>query len=302
MTERNDRADRYRPRRSGRNWILALLVVAAALFGWRWWSQRQAETEEDLASAVPSGQTQPDYGAMPPATQPAPPSAETATPAYPLDTDPSARLPTLAQSDSRVAVELNRLLGRPAVQSFLRLDGFVRRAVATVDNLDRPLAPASLWPVQPTTQRFTVDRLGATPVLGADNARRYAGFVALAESIDTARAVALYRQLYPLFQQAYEELGYPRRYFNDRLVAAIDHLLQAPEPAGPVSLKLVEVKGQVPSTRPWTRYEFADPQLEALSAGQKVMVRMGVENERRLKAKLREVRAQVGNEGVGAKR
>ena len=58
-------------------------------------------------------------------------------------------------------------------------------------------------------------------------------------------------------------------------------------------LRLVEVKGEVPSTRPWTRYEFADPELEALSAGQKIMVRVGPENERRLKAKLAQFRQQV---------
>ena len=38
-------------------------------------------------------------------------------------------------------------------------------------------------------------------------------------------------------------------------------------------------------------YEFTDPSLDALSAGQKLMVRMGVANERRLKARLRELRA-----------
>jgi hypothetical protein len=37
-------------------------------------------------------------------------------------------------------------------------------------------------------------------------------------------------------------------------------------------------------------YLFADPQLEELSAGQKIMIRMGVENAVRIKARLREVR------------
>ena len=39
----------------------------------------------------------------------------------------------------------------------------------------------------------------------------------------------VYERLYPLFQQAYEDLGYPGKYFNDRLVEVIDHLLQTPE-------------------------------------------------------------------------
>jgi hypothetical protein len=87
---------------------------------------------------------------------------------------------------------------------------------------------------------------------------------------------------YPLFQQAYRELGYPDGYFNDRLVEVIDHLLAAPEVKGPVAL-----------AKPWIMWEYADPKLEALSAGHKILVRVGPENAARLKAKLREVRRQV---------
>ena len=38
----------------------------------------------------------------------------------------------------------------------------------------------------------------------------------------------MYKQYYPLFQQAYVDLGYPEGYFNDRLVEVIDHLLATP--------------------------------------------------------------------------
>jgi hypothetical protein len=37
-------------------------------------------------------------------------------------------------------------------------------------------------------------------------------------------------------------------------------------------------------------YEFADPALERLSAGQKMMIRMGPVNESRAKGKLRDIR------------
>ena len=112
-------------------------------------------------------------------------------------------------------------------------------------------------------------------------------------NLDPAKAAKTYARLYPLFQNAYEELGYPGRYFNDRLIAVIDHLLQAPEPAGPVQVRLVEVKGNVSSQRPWVRYEYVDPKLESLSSGQKIMVRVGPENERKLKASLRGFREQI---------
>jgi hypothetical protein len=97
--------------------------------------------------------------------------------------------------------------------------------------------------------------------------------------VDVKKLVAVYVHFYPLFQQAYKDLGYPTGYFNDRLVEVIDHLLDAPDVQGPVKL-----------IRPSVMYRFADPELEALSAGQKNMVRMGSENSARIKAKLKEIR------------
>jgi hypothetical protein len=78
------------------------------------------------------------------------------------------------------------------------------------------------------------------------------------------------------------ELGYPSGYFNDRLIAAIDTLLATPEIPGPIKL-----------AQPKVLYEFADPDLETLPAGQKAMLRMGSENAAKAKAKLREVRGEL---------
>jgi hypothetical protein len=87
---------------------------------------------------------------------------------------------------------------------------------------------------------------------------------------------------YPLFQQAYQALGYPNGYFNDRLVVTIDNLLAAPD-----------ITTDIAVVRPNVMYQFADPKLEDLSAGQKLMLRMGPTNAAIVKAKLRELRAQV---------
>jgi hypothetical protein len=99
-----------------------------------------------------------------------------------------------------------------------------------------------------------------------------------------------------VFQKSYEELGYPGRYFNDRVVEVIDQLLATPEPSGPLAVHLTEVKGPVTSERPWVRYEFSKPEYESLAAGQKMLLRMGPEHERRLKAKLRQFRAQIAHQ------
>jgi hypothetical protein len=207
---------------------------------------------------------------------------------HPVETPWTARL-----GANEVGRALIDLLGAKAVATFLQIDEFPRRLVATVDNLARSHAPPMLWPVHPTPERFIVDQLDGVPVIGADNASRYTPLVLLVEDIDTVRIVDLYVRMYPLLQRAYEELGFPDRYFNDRLIAVIDLLLATPDVEYPVKLQLIEVKGPITPLRPWVRYEFADPDLESLSAGQKILLRVGAVNQRRLEKKLDEIRAEL---------
>lgn len=221
--------------------------------------------------------------AAPPAS--APEAAASAPTHYPVAEDAAQ---PLAEGD--IPAALAELLGRKAVSTFVQAGDFPRRLVATVDNLGRAHAPALLWPVQPTAGKFTVRESDGTSVIADENSERYLPFVVFAESVDVPRAVKLYQRLYPLLQRTYQQLGYPRGYFNDRLVAVIDLLLATPQPQGPLQVQLVEVKGSVPSDRPWVRYEFADPALESLASGQKILLRMGPANERRVKAKLTELR------------
>jgi len=287
--------------------VLAIVAIAAGL-AWWYWSTQRAEAPPDIAPPSAS-MSDPPATDMPP---PSPVPEQAAGPQNPVEAlaAPEASLPRLNDADARVTAALAELLGGQKSLSFLQLDGFVRRLVATVDNLVRPQAAARMWPVQPTPGRFTVaggtgstgSTGGAPTTIDASNAARYGAFVGFAETVNVERAAALYARLYPLFQEAYEELGYPGRYFNDRLVAVIDHLLQAPEPEGPVAVTLVEVKGEYATPRPWTRYEFVDPELESLSSGQKLMVRMGVANERRLKARLAAFRERIATGAVATRR
>jgi hypothetical protein len=142
--------------------------------------------------------------------------------------------------------------------------------------------------VKPTPGETVTSNQGDTTTLGASNYARYAPFIHLVETMDPKTLASIYFHLYPLFQQAYEDLGYPGRFFNDRLVEVIDHLLAAPEPQGPIEL-----------VQPKVFYQFADPKLEDLSAGQKLLIRMGPANERSLKEKLRAFRAELVTSGPG---
>jgi len=262
-----------------------LLAGAAAFYLWERQGGQPAEPVPAVTKIEPSAPAVSTGPATPPIRYP--------VESLPAEVPSQTALPPLARSDESVRSALVEWLGKDKVASLLQLDDFVRHTVATVDNLGRSHAAPRLWPVNPAPGRFGVVQRGDALVVSPGNAERYAAFVSLVEGIDSGRAVSLYKRWYPWFQQAYEELGYPGRYFNDRAVEVLDQLIAAPVPAGPVELKLTEVKGPIPSTTPWLRYEFADPSLEALSAGQKMMIRLGPDQQQRMKLKLVELRSKL---------
>lgn len=262
-------------------WIAATAVAVVAVAAVLWW-QRQAPAPTPPVEAPP-----------PPQIAAAPASAPTSVPApavlHPIE--PPAVTEPAAPAD--ISTALIDLFGRKAVLSMFQVDDFARRVVATVDNLARDRAPSRLWPVNTSSGRFIVEHRDGVDIVGADNGLRYTPFVLLIETVDMRRAVATYVRMYPLFQQAYEDLGFPKKYFNDRLVEVIDLLLATPEVDGPLKVHLPQINGPVQPERPWVLYEFDDPALQSLSAGQKILVRIGPVNERRMKAKLEEIRRLI---------
>lgn len=217
-------------------------------------------------------------------------SGEPATVQYPLSPAADAIvLPTLADSDGLAQETLAGLVGRTAVATLFEPRDVVRRLVIMVDNL--PAAggklPAASRLLKPVAGAFATAGDEEEPILDEVNYGRYAGLVELAERVDIQAAVAAYRRLYPLFQQAYVELGYPNRYFNDRLVEVIDHLLASTDVPGPVHL-----------TQPRVLFEFADPQLQGLSPGHKIMIRIGPRNAARLKVRLEALRSAIVAAGI----
>jgi hypothetical protein len=202
-------------------------------------------------------------------------------PQFPIEA-PAKPLPKLGESDGALREAIGGLIEPASLAKFFNLEGGIRRIVATVDNLSREIVAERVNVMRPIGGAFLVTGKDEGLVIGPKNAARYNAFVRMAEAVNTQKSVEGYVYLYPLFQQAFVELGYPDAYFNDRLVEVIDHLLEAPELKGPVKL-----------VSPKVLYQYADPDLERLSYGQKVMIRVGPENEARLKKKLQEIRAAL---------
>ena len=246
--------------------LLLAAIIALAIGGYVVWRARSEPPRPAPAPAI---------AAPEPKAPVEPPRIE-----HPVAVEPPpAPLPGLGESDATTGGALAKVLGKATFEQFLIPKDLVRHVVATVDNLPRKHVAQRLMPVKAVPGPLETTGKDASLVIAADNAARYTPYVRAFEAVDSKKLAAMYAQHYPLFQLAYSELGYPTRYFNDRLFEAIDNLLAAPDVSGPLAL-----------TQPKVLFEFADPALQELSAGQKILVRMGSDNEARVKAKLRELR------------
>lgn len=271
-----DRSDCYRtpaPRRNPLVWLVLLTVLAAGAVFFYLWRQNAPQ-----APAL----------APPPAQAPAPEAAPAIR--HPIEDAQSASapnaetkpLPALMVSDTTMQNTLADLFGPASLGKVFYEDAIIHRFVTTVDNLPRKTVPQRNLPVKPIAGPLVTSTKDDNVSISAENASRYAPYVQMAAAIDAKNLVSAYVHFYPLIQQDYRDLGYPKGYFNDRLIEAIDDLLATPELKDPLQL-----------VQPKVLYQYSDPELEARSAGQKIMIRMGAENATKIKAKLQEIRREL---------
>jgi Protein of unknown function (DUF3014) len=246
----------------------AVILISAAVLFFSWRAHRLSHPPAVTATTVAPEAT------VPAIRNPLPEASGGATPA----------LPALDESDAPLHDALGDLMGKPAVDRILKPELLVRHIVVSIDNLSRRHLAVELRPTKPLAGSFIATGNDQQGTIDVANFQRYVPYVQSVQALDMKRLAALYVRFYPLFQQAYQSLGYPNGYFNDRLVVTIDNLLAAPDITTDIAL-----------VRPNVMYQFADPKLEDLSAGQKLMLRMGPTNAAIIKAKLRELRAQVAD-------
>jgi hypothetical protein len=249
--------------------VAAIAVVAAGVGGWLYWRSHHVPLP-----TVPAGE-QPEAAAPPPEARiehPVPAAPEAA----------NAALPELNDSDKAIIDVLGDAAAGAGLTQYLVPESVIRHIVVTVDNLPRQKIAVDKRPVTPAAGAFIADGDELHATLDKRNFRRYEPMMDVIRKADMQRFAAVYFRFYPLFQKAYQDLGYPTGYFNDRLVKVIDMLLATPQITGPVEL-----------VRPNVMYVFADPKLEALPAGQKLLIRMGADNATAVKAKLMELRAII---------
>lgn len=234
-------------------------------------------------SPAPPPPAEPTQAVAPSAASPPPAPPPEPAVRFPVPPSTAPSLPELQSSDGALVDALGAWLSRRWLALVIS-ERLIRRIVITVDKLPGRRLPPDVMPLKPPPGRFLTSGKGQTLIMASRNADRYRVYGQLAKVATAQKVAEVYVRFYPLFQQAYEESGHPQGYFNDRLVATIDDLLAAPEPAGPVRL-VQPALGM--------HYEFAEADLEARSAGQKILIRMGRENAAVAKEWLRELRREV---------
>ena len=263
--------------RTATKYLLVLFALAAlAAAAWRW-ARTESPALAELVEQAPE-RVRKAIATMPPfepAREPeevdGPPPIE-----HPVAADPYSTLPQLDASDGELVSALAPLVGEAHLARHFETKGLIRRLVVTLDNLPGGRLTLKQRPLKPVDGTPIVSGDGETLVLDAGNYARYVPLLEVAERVDPVALVALYRRYYPLFQQAYQDLGFLDGYFNDRLIAVIDHLLAAQPVEGPIRL-----------VQPNVLYRYADPALEASSPGHKILLRIGPDNMARAQAVLR---------------
>lgn len=278
-------SDDYQPRKNSSTTmvvivVLAVVAAAAAFFFLR--DDAPVPTQTVTSPVAVASQAAAASSAAAPIVEYQPPQPV-------VEVEP---LPLLNDSDSNVLAALQQLRGEGLLQ-LLVPEEVLRKFVLAVNNVAEGKVIHEYRPVISPPPPFISDTFSVmvegTAVyqerVSASNFQRYEPYVTTLALIDSDAAVAVYRRFYPLLEEAFRELGLKKPNFHSVMIAAIDNILAAPD-----------AKGDLLLVHPKVFYQYADPALETLPQTHKMMLRMGPENARSVKASLRQLRARLVNQ------
>lgn len=185
----------------------------------------------------------------------------------------------LDTSDGTVKTKLLSLSDYDAFARLLINDALLERFVVMTSTLaDEEISANNRVLVAPE-KPFRTYRQAEKEWIDPASYKRYAPYVEVFESLETESLLQLYQEYKPAIDEIFAEIASPSDSFDEKLIEAIDVLLDTPEVPVPVEVYTDSVM-----------YKFAERQLENLTAPQKQLLRTGPENMRRIKAKLRELK------------
>lgn len=252
------------PRRAGLLIVVGALIIATAIAAYIAFGGRKASGPSATDAgrvAAPQESVRPLGGASPP-----------------ID------LPPLDETDPLVRELVQQVTTHPRIAAWLTTHGLIRNFAVVVSNVAEGKTPArQLQVLRPSAAFHVVDR-GSGLYVDPRSYERYDGLAAAALSIDPAGAARLYATLKPRIEEAARDLGEPDGSFDRVLERAIVRLLETPTVEDPVRVRPQGATG----------YGFAAPELEALPAAQKQLLRMGPWNVRTIQSALRRIALALG--------
>jgi hypothetical protein len=264
--------------------VIALAVVGLLLFYFLYFrpSQEAPPSVPPAAEEKPSiVQEKPEekvVKAIPPPVSPQPKAVEEKP-------SPPAPIVKMEESDGWIRQNAKNLSPHPRFLDWLKVGNFIRIITVVVDNVAEGKSPRSHLGFLAPGKGFEVMEKEKKLYLDPSGYKRYDPIGDVFSSLDTQKVVQTYKVLKPLFQQAYRELGYPKKDFQDTLMRAIIVLLLTPAVQGDILLE-EEERG--------INYRFADQELEGLMDAQKHLIRMGPDNSRKIQSKLFQIAVALG--------
>ncbi len=199
--------------------------------------------------------------------------------------------PILDDSDSWVQEKLSAIIWRKELLELLIDDDMIRRFVVFVDNFAQGsvvyshspfVKPASSFSAKQELVDNTLNKESQIFELDEASFKRFALYVDLFRAVDTETLVEWYQELRPLIVQAYSELGYPDKQFDEVLQASITKVLDLEFPKESTEL-----------IRPSVMYQYKSPEIEALDDADKLMLRIGKDNLLVIKSVLLEINEKL---------
>ena len=187
-------------------------------------------------------------------------------------------------SDQAIKQGLITALRAPLLSALVVNESIIANLVASITNTAQGRLPENVSLLTPPIQEFGVFKKADNHFISPESFTRYNVYAQTFDQIDTSDLLALLAQYEPQILTNFEQIAEPNADFTDTLITAINRLLDTPS-----------VNLPIPVVSDSAMYKFANPQLEALLPAQKQLLRMGPDNMRMVKAKLRDLRTALAS-------
>lgn len=197
-----------------------------------------------------------------------------------VEQEPEITTTTIAKvhDDNWLVTKIVELVPNSVLTDLVVEQDLISNFVVFVDNASRGELVTQFSPLQAPKDKFSAQQVEGDLLsfeLNETDFARYNNYAELFAALPLDKSLTIYKELTPAIDEAHMELGYEAGTFDRKLKRALDFLIDAPVLSEDAKL-----------VAPSAMYQFADAELEGLMSIQKLLLRMGPENQQKIRAKL----------------